>query len=415
MSATNAAPALPQPRFYPALDLAPYPGALPARLALADGLVFEGWSCGATGEVGGELCFNTAMTGYQEILTDPSYQGQIVTLTMPQIGNYGITADDSESRACFCSGLVVRQMCREPSNFAATSTVPDWLREHGVVAIEGIDTRLLVEHIREQGATMAVISTDGAPKAAELVAQAQKLPPLKGQNLTSKVARNIPYQISSNLQMGTGLTRRVAARQTCPLATGENSLEPQECRKIEEGDREFHSRATKPQSTPSHAARMSERSTLSDFSSTSQDNHLSTISDFSSTSQDNHHLPYRVVALDAGIKFNIIRSLTALGCELRVLPPTTPAADILGLDPDGLFLSNGPGDPAAVDYLYRTVAELIGALPIFGICLGHQMLSLAVGAHTYKLKYGHHGGNHPVKKPADRRRRDHGAKPRLLR
>ncbi|MCL2881452.1 MAG: glutamine-hydrolyzing carbamoyl-phosphate synthase small subunit [Coriobacteriia bacterium] len=293
---------------YPALDQAPWPDTRPARLALADGLVFEGWACGAEGEAAGEVCFNTAMTGYQEILTDPSYRGQIVTLTVPQIGNYGITATDNESRGCFCSGLVVRQMCAAPSNFAAESSVPDWLREQGVVAISGVDTRLLVTHIREQGATMAVISTDASINTAELVARAQAAAPLTGRDLVCEVAYGTPYQVTTD--------------------------------------------ASKP---------------------------------------------YRVVAIDAGIKFNILRNLSALGCEVRVLPPTATAADIRALDPDGLFLSNGPGDPEPVGYLYRTVAELIGELPIFGICLGHQMLSLAVGAKTYKLKYGHHGGNHPVK------------------
>lgn len=293
---------------WPALDLAPGDGARPARLALEGGLVFKGWACGADGEATGELCFNTAMTGYQEILTDPSYCGQIVTLTAPQIGNYGVTATDNESRGCFCSGLVVRQMCAAPSNYASLGSVPDWLRERDVVAITGVDTRLLVTRLRQQGATMALISTDADASDAELVARARAAAPLTGRDLVRDVAYGRPWQVS-------------AAGAT----------------------------------------------------------------------------PYRVVAIDSGIKFNIVRNLAALGCELRVLPPTTTAKEIYALDPDGLFLSNGPGDPQPLDYLYRTVSELIGELPIFGICLGHQILSLAVGAKTYKLKYGHHGGNHPVK------------------
>jgi len=332
---------------YPALDLAPGPEALPARLALADGLVFEGWACGAQGEAAGELCFNTAMTGYQEILTDPSYCGQIVTLTAPQIGNYGITATDNESRGCFCSGLVVRQMCAQPSNFAAISAVPDWLRDQGVVAIEGLDTRLLVEHIREQGAVMAVISTDASVAAEELVARAQAAAPLTGRDLVQEVAYGTPYQVLS-------------------------------CHCEERSDEAIQPGGNDPQEVSGLPR--------SGFASTRNDGR----GEDSST-------PYRVVAFDGGIKFNILRELAALGCELRVVPPTTTTAEVLALDPDGVFLSNGPGDPEPVDYLYNTVAELIGKVPIFGICLGHQMLSLAVGARTYKLKYGHHGGNHPVK------------------
>lgn len=292
-----------------------------AYLALEDGMVFEGWSCGASGEATGELCFNTSMTGYQEIVTDPSYAGQIITMTMPQIGNYGVNPEDSESRGIFARGMVVREMCFEPSNWRSTSSLPDFLKKHNVVAIEGVDTRQIVRHLRERGALRCVISTLDADYDS-LVAKAQSAPTLVGQDLVATVAYPAKYTFDED-----------RPEDLCCAETGERRIEPS----------------------------------------------------------------YRVVAFDSGVKYNILRCLSELGCHVTVVPATTSAAEVLALKPDGIFLANGPGDPDAVDYLYQTVKELIGKKPLFGICLGHQMLSLAIGAQTYKLKYGHRGGNHPVR------------------
>lgn len=293
-----------------------------AVLALEDGTFFEGRACGALGEAFGEIVFNTSMAGYQEVLTDPSYAGQIVTMTMPHIGNYGVNGADMESRGVFASGLVVRDMCAEPSNWRSEESLPDFLERNGIVAIEGIDTRRLTRHIREVGAMRAVISTvDLTPES--LVAKAQAAPPLVGRDLVAEVA--VSHRYTWGLDDG--------PEGTLPVDTGVLPVSPR----------------------------------------------------------------YRVAVFDSGIKYNILRRLSDADCELIVLPPTTSAADALALEPDGIFVANGPGDPSAVEYLYSTLRELIGVKPVFGICLGHQMLSLAVGASTYKLKYGHRGGNQPVK------------------
>jgi len=293
-----------------------------AILALEDGTVFEGRACGALGEAIGEVVFNTSMSGYQEVLTDPSYAGQIVTMTMPHIGNYGVNGADMESRGVFSRGLVVRDMCSQPSSWRSEEPLPDFLERHGVVAIEGIDTRRLTRHIREAGAMRAVISTqDLTPES--LVGKAQAAPGLVGRDLVAEVA------VSHRFTWGAdGSPEGVAV-----VDTGILPVSPR----------------------------------------------------------------YRVAVFDSGIKYNILRQLSEAGCELIVLPPTTSAKEALALEPDGIFVANGPGDPSAVEYLYSTLRELIGVKPIFGICLGHQMLSLAVGATTFKLKYGHRGGNQPVK------------------
>ncbi len=292
-----------------------------ALLALEDGTVFEGLACGAHGEAFGEIVFNTSMAGYQEILTDPSYAGQIVTMTSPHIGNYGVNGADMESRGVFSSGFVVREMCAEPSNWRSEESLPVFLERHGIVAIEGVDTRRLTRHIREAGAMRAVISTvDFVPES--LVDKAQKSPGLVGRDLVAEVAVSKRY--TWGLEGPEGIL---------PVDTGILPVQPR----------------------------------------------------------------YRVAVFDSGIKYNILRQLAEAGCELIVLPPDTPAEDVLALEPDGVFVANGPGDPAAVDYLYGTLRDLIGVKPLFGICLGHQMLSLAVGAKTFKLKYGHRGGNQPVK------------------
>ena len=291
-----------------------------AFLALENGDVYEGFACGAQGEATGELCFNTSLSGYQEILSDPSYAGQIITMTMPQIGNYGTNKFDNESRSVFARGFVVREMCFEPSNWRSEQSLPEYLAAHNVVGIEGIDTRALVRTLRESGAMNACISTEDCNHES-LIAKAKAEPGLVGQDLISTVAYGKAYEFGAN--------------------------EPSELHCYDFGE------PTKER--------------------------------------------FRVVAFDSGIKYNILRNLSSLGCKVTVVAPNTSAQDILSMNPDGVFLANGPGDPEPLDYLYETVSSLIGQVPIFGICLGHQMLSLAVGAKTYKLKYGHRGGNHPVK------------------
>jgi len=291
-----------------------------AVLALEDGTIYEGRSCGASGEASGEVVFNTSLTGYQEILTDPSYAGQIITMTMPHIGNYGVNGADMESRGVFARGLVVRSMCETPSNWRSEESLPHFLARHNVVAIEGIDTRSLTKRIREVGAMKAIVSTtDFDPDS--LVAKVRKSPGLVGRDLVSEVAVSAPYTWGTPVPGG-----------GVPVDLG-NLPDP---------------------------------------------------------------VRYRVVAFDSGIKYNILRCLANAGCEVIVVPPKTSASAVRELKPQGLFFANGPGDPAAVDFLYSTLQELLGEVPVFGICLGHQMLSLALGCTTYKLKYGHRGGNQPV-------------------
>jgi carbamoyl-phosphate synthase small subunit len=291
-----------------------------ALLAFEDGTHFFGVACGAAGTSEGEAVFNTSMTGYQEVLTDPSYAGQIVTMTMPHIGNYGVNGADMESRGVFARGFVVRSMTEVPSNWRSEMSVPEFLRHHGVVGIEGVDTRRLTRHLRERGAMRAVISTEDLDPAS-LAARAAASPGLVGRDLVAEVAVGSQYEWGSEDPTG-----------CLPVDTGILPARPR----------------------------------------------------------------YRVVAFDSGIKFNILRRLAEAGCAVTVVPPTTSAETVLAMDPDGVFLANGPGDPAAVDYLYTTLRDLLGVKPVFGICLGHQMLSLALGATTFKLKYGHRGGNQPV-------------------
>lgn len=290
-----------------------------AILALEDGTVFSGRACGARGEAHGEICFNTSMAGYQEVVTDPSYAGQIITMTSPHIGNHGVNTEDMQSRGVFASGLVVREMSHTPSNWRSEESLPEFLVRHDVVAIEGLDTRRITKHIREAGAMRAVISTEDLDPDS-LVAKAKESPGLVGRDLVRDVA------IEDSYVWGRG--------------------------------------------GPSGAPEMHD--------------------------PDAPDARYRVVAFDSGIKYDILRRLTFAGCEVHVVPPTTSAEEVLAAKPDGVFLANGPGDPSAVDYLYGTLRDLLGKRPIFGICLGHQMLCLAVGAKTYKLRYGHRGGNQPV-------------------
>ena len=297
-----------------------------AKLALEDGTVFSGISCGALGEVDGEVCFNTSMTGYQEILTDPSYRGQIVTMTYPQIGNYGINEEDSESARPHLAGFVMREASRRHSNFRSEGSLQDFLNRWAVVAIEGIDTRALVRRLRPQGAMKSVLSTVDLDEES-LVAKAQASPGLVGRDLVREV---VPDRSSEWQQ---------------PLSHW--AIHP-----------------------------------LSDDRRRSQNS-------------DGDASPH-VVALDFGMKWNIARHLYNMGCRVTVLAGNATADEVLALKPDGVFLSNGPGDPEPVTYAIETIRDLLGKVPIFGICLGHQLLSLACGAETFKMKFGHHGANHPV-------------------
>ena len=292
----------------------------PALLALADGTVFAGEAFGATGEAVGEIVFNTSMMGYQEILTDPSYHGQLVAMTYPEIGNVGVNAEDVESRRPFVQGFIVKEYWDPPSNWRAQESLGAYMQRHGIVGISGIDTRALVRRLRDVGSQEGVISTMETD-ATRLVATAQAAPGLVGRDLVKEVTCQAPYDWSEGRWvLGSGYEAR-------PARPGERL----------------------------------------------------------------------VVAYDYGIKHNILRNLVATGHRVRVVPADTPAEAVLALRPAGVFLSNGPGDPDAVPYARENVRRLLGRVPIFGICLGHQILSLALGARTYKLKFGHHGGNHPVK------------------
>jgi carbamoyl-phosphate synthase small subunit len=287
-----------------------------AILALADGTVFEGAAFGAAGEAGGEIVFNTSMTGYQEILTDPSYCGQLVCMTYPEIGNVGVNAEDVEAGRPWVEGFIVKEYWERPSNWRAQSSLAAYMQENKIPGIQGIDTRALVRHIRDHGAQQGVLSTVDSD-VTRVVDKAKALPSMIGQDLVRKVTCKQAYDWDE-------ATWKLGSGYTTAKCTGAF-----------------------------------------------------------------------VVAYDFGIKRNILRNLVHSGCRVCVVPATTPAADVLAMNPDGIFLSNGPGDPDVGSYA-RIVRDLIGKKPIFGICLGHQILGLAFGGKTYKLKFGHHGGNQPV-------------------
>ncbi len=314
-----------------------------AILALADGTVFEGTSYGAEGEAVGEVVFNTCMSGYQEILTDPSYKGQIVTMTYPLIGNYGVNPEDVESHRPFVEGFAVKEGSLLPSNWRARKSLEDFLREYRIVGIQGIDTRALTRHIRDHGAQEGVISTiDEDPKS--LVAKAKASPGLIGRDLVKEVCCEAPFTWSQGTwKWPSGYRQRAES--------GEPRAERDKAQ----------------------------------------------LSLFGSRDSARGSRLYRVVAYDCGIKWNILRQLVGSGCDVTIVPASTTAEQVLSMNPDGIFLSNGPGDPEGVPYLIEAVRGLIGKKPIFGICLGHQIIGLALGGRTYKLKFGHHGGNQPVK------------------
>jgi carbamoyl-phosphate synthase small subunit len=294
-----------------------------ALLALEDGLVLAGRSFTGPGEATGEVVFNTSMTGYQEILTDPSYKGQIVTMTYTLIGNYGINQEDVESRGVQAEGFIVKEYHPYPSNWRARGNLAEYLKASGKLGVEGIDTRAVTKRLRESGAMRGIISTqDLNPES--LVRRARELPGMEGANLVDRVTCAAPYWWDESSR--------------------DQNIEPEDLQSL------WKKRSGK-----------------------------------------------KIVLYDYGVKFNILRNLKARGLEVLVVPATTPAAEILALNPDGIVLSNGPGDPAAVTYAVDNVRQVLGKKPVFGICLGHQLMGLALGGRTFKLKFGHRGGNQPVK------------------
>lgn len=306
-----------------------------AVLALENGKFFKGYNFGAEGESAGEVVFNTGMTGYQEVLTDPSYRCQILTMTYPLIGNYGVNPEDFESDRPYVAGFVVKEYCKYPSNFRMTETLEDFLVRYGIIGIEDIDTRELVRIIREKGAMRGVLSTNDLDPQS-LVEKAKVSPMMAGSDLVKEVTCSETYYVLE-------------------------TIESIEKRADERDIKAYHT----------------------DFARVSKEEF------------DRSSLPL-IAAFDYGIKYNILRKLLSRGCKVAVLPATTTAEETLSLEPDGVFLSNGPGDPYAVKYAIETIRNLLGKKPMFGICLGHQLLGLALGGKTYKLKFGHRGANQPV-------------------
>lgn len=297
-----------------------------AILALEDGRTFHGRAFGHSGTTSGEICFNTSMTGYQEIITDPSYRGQIVTMTYPLQGNYGINDEDSESDLPHVRGFVIGELCEVPSSWRSQQSLANYLKEHQIIGIEDIDTRALTKHLRDKGAMRAVITSELSEQNA--IKAANEAPPMAGSDFVREVSTEESYLWEGESRLWT--IPSVTTKQN----TNYIELPP---------------------------------------------------------------IKYRIIAYDFGIKHNILRSLRQSGFEVEVVNSRTPASEVLAKNPDGVFLSNGPGDPAALTYIHEEVKQLIGNVPLFGICLGHQILTHCFGGTTYKLKFGHRGGNHPVK------------------
>lgn len=310
---------------------------IPAILALEDGTVFEGTAFGAPGTNIGEICFNTSMTGYQEVLTDPSYRGQMVAMTYPLIGNYGITPVDNESGDVHVRGFIIEELCREPSNWRSQETLQNYLERHGIPGIEGIDTRTLTKRLRTAGAMRAALVTDGSMTADEAVEAAKKAPSMEGADFVQEVTTPETYRWDPDCTS--------SRLWTIPNASTTEVYET-------EAGEQYH--ALPP-------------------------------------------IKHHIVAYDFGIKRNILRGLRQQGFSVDVVNAKTPASEVLAMNPDGVFLSNGPGDPAALEYVHKEIRELIDKKPIFAICLGNQVLAHAVGGKTFKLKFGHRGGNQPVK------------------
>jgi carbamoyl-phosphate synthase small subunit len=341
-----------------------------AILALEDGRVFRGRGYGASGERFGEVVFNTSISGYQEIVTDPSYAGQIVILTYPHIGNYGTNLLDSESARPHAEGLVVRELSALASNWRSEDGVSDFLAGFGVPVISDIDTRALVRHLRKFGAMRGVLSTVDRDEAS-LVAKAKASPSIVGLDLASRVTTSFQYQWAEGTRDIFHVAPGFSSAAVTAGGGGRWSPGP------------AHVAAVPPFAGPGRAEAGAQTAKPAARTAPQQQPHL-------------EQPPYHVVAYDYGIKHNILRRLVDVGCRVTVVPATTSAGDCLALKPDGVFLSNGPGDPEPVSYAAQGVREMMGRVPIFGICLGHQIVGLALGGRTYKLKFGHHGGNHPV-------------------
>ena len=310
----------------------------PAILALEDGTVFEGFAFGASTTQSGEICFNTSMTGYQEVLTDPSYRGQIVTMTYPLIGNYGVNPLDDESDAIHVRGFVIEELCEVPSNWRSQESLQSWLERNDIPGIEGIDTRALTKRLRTAGAMRACLCTDGSLDAEGAIARARETTPMEGSDFVKEVTtpENYTWDAESQNSGEWTVVNVSESRSSFEGADGERFRPLPEAK-------------------------------------------------------------YRIVAYDFGIKRNMLRNLRQRGFEVDVVNARTPASEVLAKNPDGVFLSNGPGDPAALEYIHSEIRQIIDRKPMFAICLGHQILGHAFGGKTFKLKFGHRGGNQPVK------------------